>query len=61
MPQNVYKDWCRAALVFELLDDWIDNDDEKCFGYTLFFQLGLKLIDLLDSVKFALDDYKKEN
>lgn len=64
MSPKVSNDWFLAGLVFDLLLGLIDDDDEQRYDYKLFFLLSYKLIDLVSSVYFALnnlDDDKKEN
>lgn len=64
MTPKVQKDLFLAGLVYDLLHGFVDDDDEQRYDYKLFFLLGYKLIDLVSSVNFALnnlDDEKKEN
>lgn len=63
MSPKVQKDWFLAGLAFDLLHGLIDDDDEQRYDYKLFVLLGYKLIDLVSSVNYSLNnlDNDKEN
>lgn len=56
MPSKVRKDWYLACYAKSFLDLAIDDDERYFVDYKLFVLLGYKLIDLLSSVNFALDN-----
>ena len=63
MTPKVQRDWFLAGLTFDLLHGLVDDDDEQRYDYKFFSLLGFKLIDLVSSVNFALNNCNndKEN